>query len=156
MQQRPPPPCLTIIQPWVWAIEHAGKRCENRSWPTNRRGPLLLHAGMKYDHDGEAFVKRLCRREGIDFPDNAPLTLLRGGVLLRVLLVGCFRAGDKTYHDARDLPTIDRPVPADQRPWIFGPWCHLYDRIELVDPVAVRGMPGYFNPPDLVIRKRKA
>lgn len=36
---------LTIRQPWCHAILHLGKDVENRSWPTQYRGPLLIHAG---------------------------------------------------------------------------------------------------------------
>jgi hypothetical protein len=40
---------LSIRQPWVWAIIHAGKDVENRDWternPNLRfRGPFLIHA----------------------------------------------------------------------------------------------------------------
>jgi len=35
---------LSIKQPWVWAILHAGKDVENRSWQRSHRGWLALHA----------------------------------------------------------------------------------------------------------------
>jgi hypothetical protein len=37
---------LTVRQPWAWAIVHAGKDIENRSWRTHYRGPLLIHAAV--------------------------------------------------------------------------------------------------------------
>lgn len=37
-------PCLSIHQPWVWAISVGLKRFENRSWIAAYRGPLLIHA----------------------------------------------------------------------------------------------------------------
>lgn len=40
---------LTIKQPWAWAILLAGKDVENRSWSTDYRGPLLIHAGASFD-----------------------------------------------------------------------------------------------------------
>ncbi len=42
--------CLSIQQPYTEMIlrpsgpGHTQKRCENRTWPTSYRGPLLLHA----------------------------------------------------------------------------------------------------------------
>lgn len=42
---------LTIRQPWAWAIIHAGKDIENRTWRTHYRGPLLIHAGAKVEAD---------------------------------------------------------------------------------------------------------
>lgn len=39
-------PALSIRQPWAWLIVHGYKDIENRDWPTNFRGPLLVHAGL--------------------------------------------------------------------------------------------------------------
>jgi hypothetical protein len=35
---------ISIRQPWAWAILHAGKDIENRSWSTPYRGELAVHA----------------------------------------------------------------------------------------------------------------
>ncbi len=35
---------LSLTRPWPWIILHLGKRIENRSWETEYRGPVLLHA----------------------------------------------------------------------------------------------------------------
>jgi len=41
---------LTVRQPWAWAIIHAGKDIENRSW-TNKHatGTIAVHAGSGLD-----------------------------------------------------------------------------------------------------------
>lgn len=36
---------LTIYEPWASLIALEAKRFETRSWPTNYRGPLAIHAG---------------------------------------------------------------------------------------------------------------
>ncbi len=42
---------LTIIQPWATLLASGKKRCETRSWKTNYRGEILIHAGgMKYNY----------------------------------------------------------------------------------------------------------
>ena len=38
---------LSIKQPWVHAILHEGKDIENRSWKSNYRGWIALHASAK-------------------------------------------------------------------------------------------------------------
>ena len=43
------PKALTVRQPWAGAIVRGDKRVENRSWPTNYRGRLLIHAGAVGD-----------------------------------------------------------------------------------------------------------
>lgn len=35
---------LSIRQPWAWLIANGYKDIENRSWRTNYRGPVLIHA----------------------------------------------------------------------------------------------------------------
>src|SRR5438876_81719 len=35
---------ISIQQPWAWAIVHAGKDIENRTWTTTHRGELAIHA----------------------------------------------------------------------------------------------------------------
>src|SRR2546430_9590561 len=35
---------LSIRQPWAWLVVNGHKDIENRSWRTNHRGPLLIHA----------------------------------------------------------------------------------------------------------------
>lgn len=37
---------LTIKQPWASAIMAGLKRVENRTWRTDYRGPLAIHAGL--------------------------------------------------------------------------------------------------------------
>ena len=38
---------LSIRQPWTWLIMQGHKDIENRTWNTNYRGPLLIHASSK-------------------------------------------------------------------------------------------------------------
>lgn len=42
---------LTIIQPWASAIAFGGKDIENRTWFSNFRGPLAIHAGGKFHQE---------------------------------------------------------------------------------------------------------
>lgn len=38
---------ITVLQPWAWLLVSGKKRCETRSWKTNYRGEILIHAGKK-------------------------------------------------------------------------------------------------------------
>lgn len=42
---------LTIKQPWTSLIVNGYKEYEFRSWKTNYRGKILLHAGMSLEND---------------------------------------------------------------------------------------------------------
>ena len=43
---------LTLHQPWASLIANGVKTIETRSWSTNYRGPLAIHAGMKRPASG--------------------------------------------------------------------------------------------------------
>lgn len=68
---------LSIRQPWAHLIIYEGKDVENRTWPTNYRGPLIIHTGLLRDEDA---IKNFAM-------DDFPLPL--GGVIGRVMLVDC-------------------------------------------------------------------
>jgi activating signal cointegrator 1 len=40
---------LSILQPWAQLIVVGAKKFETRSWATKYRGPLLIHAGRRFD-----------------------------------------------------------------------------------------------------------
>jgi hypothetical protein len=102
--------CLTFCEPWAWLIIHGPKRIENRSWYTNHRGPLLIHAGKSERYltkDSLAHFERL----GIPVP-NFHL----GAILGVVEVTDCKRPGE---------------LPPD--PFKDGPWCWL-----LANPKALK------------------
>lgn len=43
---------ITLTQPWASLIAIGAKRIETRSWPTNYRGPLAIHAAAGLAHVG--------------------------------------------------------------------------------------------------------
>lgn len=49
---------LTIRQPWADAIVHQTKRVENRTWKTNYRGLVLIHAGAAHDPQAAIYGPR--------------------------------------------------------------------------------------------------
>ena len=65
---------LSIREPYAHLIFQRGRDCENRSWNTKHRGPLLIHASRVVDHEA-------CRRFRID-----PSTLSPGHVVGLVTL----------------------------------------------------------------------
>ena len=49
--------CLSVRQPWAWLIVHGYKDVENRSWKTDYRGIILIHAGKTFDIEGWRYVR---------------------------------------------------------------------------------------------------
>lgn len=75
---------LTIRQPWASLIMLGYKRFEFRSWRTNYRGGLLIHAGKGIDKEA---AKRLEKH----LPKDLPF----GKILGSVEIVDCIKCDDK-------------------------------------------------------------
>lgn len=96
--------CISIRQPWAHAILHLGKCVENRSWPTNYRGPILIHAAkrfVKHEHD---FALHFMRDQVGIRKDAWPLVddLAFGGIVGEAEIVAC--------------------VTRSESPWFVGPY----------------------------------
>lgn len=87
-------PCLSIRQPWVYAIFNLGKDIENRTWKTAVRGPVLIHAGKGLTRtDYDFFVDYVTNdtAKSILGPVTVPpmKALERGGIVGLVDIVDC-------------------------------------------------------------------
>lgn len=112
---------ISIRQPWAWAIIYAGKDVENRTWHTDYRGPLLIHAGKKFDIDGFEWIA-----ENFAFPMPRKHQFMCGGII-----------GMATLKNVVRQYTVS--------PWFFGPW-----GFRLIDPkpvpfVPLKGKLGIFD-----------
>lgn len=119
---------LTVCQPWAWLIIHGPKLIENRTWRTNYRGPLAIHAGKsrRFLDDVPADELRM-----ID-PSFAIDDLAFGAVIGTVELVDC-------------VPVAE----VKGNCWAAGPRCWvLKDPRPLAEPIEVRGRQLLWNLPD--------
>ena len=51
---------LTLTQPWATLVAMGAKRIETRSWTTNYRGPLAIHAGKGPSTIGWPQLNHIC------------------------------------------------------------------------------------------------
>lgn len=49
---------LSVRQPWAWLLVNGYKNVENRTWTTNYRGEIYIHAGQKWDSDAKYWLYR--------------------------------------------------------------------------------------------------
>lgn len=54
---------LTIKQPWATLIIQGNKKFEFRSWKTNYRGEILIHAGKSIDKEAVERLKKYLPKE---------------------------------------------------------------------------------------------
>ncbi len=69
---------LTLTQPWATLVALGAKKIETRSWNTNYRGPLAIHAAKGFPDEAymmchqEVFAKALVEKADILHPDGLP------------------------------------------------------------------------------------
>lgn len=113
---------LTVCQPYAELIARGLKPIENRTWPTDYRGPLLVHAGKS--------------REWMDDGDlEAYPAMAFGAFVAEVVLVDCVR-----------LEQL--PVSLRHHQHANGPWCWVLAHVKRIDPpVQWRGAQGLWDVP---------
>lgn len=119
---------LSVRQPWAWAIIHAGKDIENRSWQAvnhglRQRGRIAIHAAKGLTRDEYESAAEFMASIGVTCP--AARDLQRGGIIGSVEVIDV--------------------VSASPSPWFFGP-----RGLVLRDPqpcpfVPAIGALGYFH-----------
>jgi hypothetical protein len=129
---------LTLIRPWAWAVAHAGKDIENRTWepPSSLVGGFVaIHAGKKWDENAALGIEL---ELGIRVPDQEDHP---SGVIVAVArLAGVQREGLGN-------------------PWFCGPVGWQLRGVVQIDPVPCKGAQGLWVIPDpvlVVVRERFA
>ena len=77
-----PPWALSVKQPWAALLVAGLKSIEIRTWPTPRRGPVLIHAGRLPDDRPEGWAL-------VATPELRALADLRGGLIGVAELTEC-------------------------------------------------------------------
>ena len=104
-------PVLSIRQPYAWLVVNGIKDIENRSWRTNHRGPLLIHASAN-QADLYTDVIEACLSNGqVSMPEAYDV----GGVVGIVDVVDCVRRHSSPWKHGPSWGW----VLANARPLIF-------------------------------------
>ena len=133
--------CLSVRQPWATLIVLGAKKVENRSWKTDYRGRLFIHASASRPAgswsgiiDGDAI--------GPDEPVTAGGVLLPAWSSLPVSAV----VGSVELYDCVD--EVDLPPEWDHDPFVGGPYCWLLrDPRPLATPFPCKGALRLWAPP---------
>src|SRR3954468_20845299 len=78
---------LFLKEPWAWLVVNGYKDIENRSWRTQHRGPLLIHASRSLDLLTATVHDEMMRDYGVRLPHEFEL----GGIIGVVDVVDCVR-----------------------------------------------------------------
>src|SRR5687768_6872600 len=97
--------CLSVQQPWAWAICAGIKTVENRGWSTDYRGPVVIQAGTKKEVLKEQLQKRKPR-------DVSMESFAFGG------LIGI----------ANLVDVVEMNPDLEKNGWALGPFCWIMER----------------------------
>ena len=132
---------ITVRQPWAWAIVRGGKDVENRTRNIagSYRGPVAIHAGLRYDHEATQPVRDMVGYTR--FPD-LPHTWNRSrwalGAIIGVVELVDVHEPD-AFPDGRPFCWPDGWVTGTMcSPWAMDGHRHL----ELANPRAVAPIPA--------------
>ena len=151
---------LSLWQPWASAIALGSKRIETRSWPTDYRGPLAIHAAKRCikseleDTDAEELWQGALHRTRA-IPGLLPLwnCIPFGAIVAVCRLVDCRRT--ESFGDEIREPRGARPyywTEEDMGDFYPGRWGWVLEDVRAIEPVPWRGAQGLFEVPDEVLR----
>ncbi len=135
-----PKKALSVRAPWWHFILHGGKDIENRDWPTNYRGSVLIHASKWWGTTEVLLTMQefgpLAERAGAPRVTMEQVRPYGGCIVGMVDIVGCVSASDS--------------------PWFFGDYgFQLANPVAFREPVPCKGALGFFTvSPDVLERVR--
>ena len=109
---------LSIKQPWAWAIIHAGKDIENRTWATKFRGRFLVHASKSFDMEGWRWLAINVSRFPFTLPPSSAFLVgemegcQRGGIIGSVELIDCVESHGSQWFSGPYGLVLQNPKPA--------------------------------------------
>lgn len=118
---------LSVRQPWAWAIVEGLKGEENRTWSTNYRGPLVIHAGKQPYEDYSGALNDIELKSGIVPPHRDALAF--GAIVGIAYVIGC----DREVTSSWCIPGHWYWHLAKQKPWPPIPWKGQQGLISLTD-----------------------
>ena len=139
---------LSVRQPWAWLIMQGFKPIENRTWRTNYRGKLYIHAGKLFDlvapfclsdsKEMQGLGTMLCKHFGIlfgDSPESSSITKSKnefGAIIGLVNLTATFN------------PKLS--LPPDLQKWAEPDcWHWKVENPVSLAPIPMRGQLGLFK-----------
>ena len=124
--------CLSVRQPWAWAIMAGLKRYENRTWTTNHRGLMAIHAGRsraEFTPVNRSLFDAL-------MPGRPPVDQLTFGAIIGLV----------------DLIDIRPASECPPDPFVEGPFCWIVENPRPIEPELFAGRLGLFEIPEHLIK----
>jgi activating signal cointegrator 1 len=133
---------ITLHQPWASLIAAGFKRVETRSWPTNHRGQIAIHAGRTSAAAGIDAVEGSfddCppgHIEVMTYLYSTPLHL--GAVVCTAEIVDCVRMDAEVIAKASPIERALGDWRPDRYAWVL-------DDVRPIEPVVAMGARGIWG-----------
>lgn len=119
---------LTIREPWASLIINGYKKYEFRSWKTNYRGKILIHAGKGIDKDM------------LYITDKYNIKINPGNIIGEVKITDCFKVDDKfNEYLKKDNRLVYRGNYKDNYAW------KIENVVKFDKTISVNGKLGLWN-----------
>lgn len=124
---------LTVKEPFATLISKKIKTIETRSWKTNYRGEIYIHAGIKkpeYSHKCDEFI-RLAEQHSYS----------PGFVLCRCKLIDCIEMTEEYIKEIKEKQHINYICGE----YAVGRFAWILDDIEIIEPFFAKGRLGIWH-----------
>lgn len=134
---------LSLWQPWASAMAIGLKTIETRHWSTNYRGPLAIHAALRWTREEQLWGAYMAALHGEQVLADPP----RGVIVAVGVLVDIERTEDLVPGSDLELPRLTETEEmwgnygSKRFGWIFK------NLIALHEPIPMRGKQGLWNWP---------
>lgn len=123
---------LSIREPFASLIASGDKKIETRSFKTNYRGELFIHAsGKKIDKSivGNTYINDMIKDKKMQF----------GKIICRVKLVDCVYMDQKFINSIKDTKEYQLGLYKEGR------YAWILDNVELIEPIIAKGRLNIWN-----------
>lgn len=144
---------ISLTQPWASLVAIGAKRIETRSWYTNHRGPLAIHASKRFPHPCRELCHEWPFKEALNDGDipatlalhaGDPEHLPLGAVLATCRLVACLPTNLVPSHLEYGSLLTDRERAFGDHTSGRYAWV-LEDVVALPEPIPARGALGLWE-----------
>lgn len=123
---------ISIKEPFATLIMNGNKKIETRSWKTNYRGELYIHAS------GKSLAKEFLDDNIIDLIKDMDMNF--GNIICKVNLVDCI------YMDEEFIEKIKKnKIEYVCGLYEVGRYAWIFDNIELIYPIPAKGKLNIWN-----------
>jgi hypothetical protein len=113
---------ISVRPPWAWAILHANKDVENRTWKTNMRGTIAIHASRTMNRSYYEAAAKEIKKAAPNAKVPPYETMVQGAIIGLVDVVGCEERSNSKWHVANHYGfvlakprALSEPIPCNGR-----------------------------------------